>query len=288
MAPAALAAPPGQRRGDRHRRAGRLRGLLGLGARTGRAGARRAAPRARAAARTDALPAGVDQRPRRGAAALLRPFPDPRLAHRRARARARARAPLGARARAGRVPARAPGLRPVVVPGDLAGARRLWPGTRLHRRAAARDPDRFARGIALRAPQGRRGRTRCAVAHHPSPPTDGDAMRRFVFLCSLVLAACASTSIVDEARQQYAEGRGEDALALLEKTMKERPNDRAVRSEYFRLRDVVLGQWLAQGDALRSAGQFDAAQTLYERVRKYDPGNRRAAAGLAQIETDRA
>jgi general secretion pathway protein D len=113
-------------------------------------------------------------------------------------------------------------------------------------------------------------------------------MRRFVFLCSLVLAACASTGIVDEARQQYAEGRGEDALALLEKTMKERPNDRAVRSEYFRLRDVVLGQWLAQGDALRSAGQFDAAQALYERVRKYDPGNGRAAGGLAQIETDRA
>jgi general secretion pathway protein D len=111
------------------------------------------------------------------------------------------------------------------------------------------------------------------------------AMRCMILI--LALAACATPGPVDEARRHYAEGRGEEALALLERTMKERPTDHAVRGEYFRLRDVVVGQWLAQADSLRSSGQFEMAEALYERVRKYDAANARSAAGLAQIEGDR-
>ena len=112
-------------------------------------------------------------------------------------------------------------------------------------------------------------------------------MKRIALVCLCVLAACATPGPVDEARKHYAEGRGEEAIALLQKTMRERPNDLLVRAEYFRLRETVQAQWLVQADALRSGGQFDAATTLYERVRRYDPGNARAAAGLAQIDTDR-
>ena len=104
----------------------------------------------------------------------------------------------------------------------------------------------------------------------------------------LVLAACSWTSVLDEARKSYTEGRSEEALALLEKEMRAHPEERVIRAEYFRLRDTVISQWLVQGDALRSAGQFDAAEQLYQRVRRYDLANARAAAGLAQIETDRA
>ena len=104
----------------------------------------------------------------------------------------------------------------------------------------------------------------------------------------LVLAACSWTSVLDEARKSYTEGRSEEALALLDKEMRAHPEDRVIRAEYFRLRDTVISQWLVQGDALRSAGQFDAAEALYQRVRRYDLPNARAAAGLAQIETDRA
>jgi len=111
------------------------------------------------------------------------------------------------------------------------------------------------------------------------------AMRCMLLI--FALAACATPGPVDEARRHYAEGRGEEALALLEQTMKARPADHAVRGEYFRLRDVVVGQWLAQADSLRSSGQFEMAEALYERVRKYDAANARAAAGLAQIEADR-
>jgi general secretion pathway protein D len=102
----------------------------------------------------------------------------------------------------------------------------------------------------------------------------------------LALSACAlAPTVVDEARQRFDEGRGEEALALLEKAAKE--NDPAARAAYPRMRDLVLAQWLAQAEALRQAGQFERAEALYRRVQAHDGANPRAAAGLAQIEADR-
>jgi len=101
----------------------------------------------------------------------------------------------------------------------------------------------------------------------------------------LALAGCAlAPTVVDEARQRFNEGRGEEALAMLEKAAKE--NDAAARAAYPRMRDLVLAQWLAQAEALRQAGQFERAETLYRRVQAHDGANPRAAAGLAQIEAD--
>lgn len=105
---------------------------------------------------------------------------------------------------------------------------------------------------------------------------------------AFALAACAGMpTTVEEARKRFAEGRGEEALAVLEKAANEKPNDAAVRSEYIRLRDLVMAQWLSQAEMLRQAGQFEAAEALYRRVLKQDEANARAASGLAQLETDR-
>jgi general secretion pathway protein D len=107
---------------------------------------------------------------------------------------------------------------------------------------------------------------------------------RFVFV--LALAACSmAPTVVDEARKRFDEGRGEEALALLQKAAKE--NDPAARAAYARMRDLVVGQWLSQAEALRQGGQFDGAATLYKQVQAHDSANARAAAGLAQIEADR-
>lgn len=103
----------------------------------------------------------------------------------------------------------------------------------------------------------------------------------------LLLAACAGPSVLDEARQAYNEGRGDDALNLLAKASREQPGDSSLRAEYFRLRDTLDGQWLAQAAVLRQAGQFDAAEVLYRRVQAYDRANPRAAAGLEQVARDR-
>jgi len=107
---------------------------------------------------------------------------------------------------------------------------------------------------------------------------------RYVFV--LALAACSmAPTVVDEARKRFDEGRGEEALALLQKAAKE--NDPTARAAYARMRDLVVAQWLSQAEALRQGGQFEAAATLYSKVQVHDSANARAAAGLAQIEADR-
>jgi general secretion pathway protein D len=113
-------------------------------------------------------------------------------------------------------------------------------------------------------------------------------MKKLALVLALALAACATTpSAVDEARRQFDSGRGEQALAVLQKAAQAKPDDPLVRSEYFRMRDILVAQWLAQAETLRQAGQFDTAEALYRRIQTHDPGNARAASGLAQIETDR-
>ncbi|MEO8717694.1 MAG: secretin N-terminal domain-containing protein [Burkholderiales bacterium] len=111
-------------------------------------------------------------------------------------------------------------------------------------------------------------------------------MKTKVVIACLMLAACASSlTAIDEARRQYAEGRGEQALAILQQAEREN-NDAGARGEYFRLRDLLVSQWFAQAEMLRASGQVEAAETLLRRVDTYDKGNARAAAALAQLEID--
>ena len=110
---------------------------------------------------------------------------------------------------------------------------------------------------------------------------------RVVLLLALACAACAGPNALERARDAYNEGRGDDALQILLKAQREHPADTTLRAEYFRLRDTLSGQWLAQAEVLREAGQFDVAEALYKRVQVYDPTNPRASAGIAQIAADR-
>ncbi|HJS37195.1 MAG TPA: secretin and TonB N-terminal domain-containing protein, partial [Burkholderiales bacterium] len=112
-------------------------------------------------------------------------------------------------------------------------------------------------------------------------------MRAFAtFLAALVLAACTTTSSIEEARKHYGAGRGEEALALLQKASKEQPDDLKLRAEYYRVRELVVAQWLAQAGTLRSSGHLEAAEGLYRRIQEYAPDNARAAAGLEQLAAD--
>ncbi len=113
------------------------------------------------------------------------------------------------------------------------------------------------------------------------------SMRRLAALVFLFAAGCAAPTVVDEARSRFNDGHGDEALALLQQAAKQNPNDLAVRGEYFRLRELMVAQWLAQAEVLRQAGQYEGAEALYRRVQAHDAANSRAAAGLAQIEADR-
>ena len=104
-------------------------------------------------------------------------------------------------------------------------------------------------------------------------------------LC-LLLGACATYTVIDDARQLFEQGRGEESLAMLDKAAKEADADPAIRQEYIRQRDFLTGQWLSQAEALRQASQFQSAALLYQRVLKYDAENSRAHTGLAQMERE--
>jgi general secretion pathway protein D len=104
-------------------------------------------------------------------------------------------------------------------------------------------------------------------------------MRALLLMC-IVLAGCAALDdpVLREARDHAAAGRGEQALALLDKPQ--------YRAEYFRTRDLLAAQWLAQAELLRQSAQPEASLQLYRRVLKHDEGNARARAGIEQLEVD--
>jgi general secretion pathway protein D len=113
--------------------------------------------------------------------------------------------------------------------------------------------------------------------------------RIFALLAACLLAAACALppTVVDDARRHFDEGRGEEALAMLDQAAKKDPGNHAIRAEYFRQRDLLVTQWLSQAETLRMAGQFEVAEVLYQRILKYDSANPRARAGMAQIEADK-
>jgi general secretion pathway protein D len=102
----------------------------------------------------------------------------------------------------------------------------------------------------------------------------------------LMLGACASEPVLKQARESIEQGRGAEALSTLARAMHEAPENVPYRTEYFRQRELLFAQWLGQAEALRLAGQREAAATLYRRVMEHDPANPRAKAGLAAIEAE--
>ena len=113
-------------------------------------------------------------------------------------------------------------------------------------------------------------------------------MRARILIAAAMLGACSTPpTLIDEARGHFDKGRGEQALAMLDKAQKENPQDTAVRAEYVRLRGMMAAQWLAQADTLRQSGQLEAAETLYRRILGYDPANQRAATNLDLLAADR-
>ena len=111
-------------------------------------------------------------------------------------------------------------------------------------------------------------------------------MRTLFLVILLTGCATALDPALREARDHTAAGRGEQALAVLERARRENPDRPEYRTEYYRVRDMLAAQWLAQAETLRSSGQPEAAATLYRRVQKYDPDSARARAGLQQLDAD--
>jgi len=116
-----------------------------------------------------------------------------------------------------------------------------------------------------------------------SPASSRTALVLAVALGPLLFVGCASNSAITESRALLAEGRIEDSVSRLARALRENPDDKALRTQYFRQRDQVLGQLLSLAQAELMADRRDAAQAALQRVLELDPGNGRARDGLADI-----
>ena len=118
-----------------------------------------------------------------------------------------------------------------------------------------------------------------------------NSIQAFVRLAALVavivLLGCAANPALKESRQLYSEGRVDDSVLRLEKAISESPDDHELRAQYFRQRDLAVGQLLVAADAEISAGRMDEAQAIYQRVQKLDAYNSRARDGLAALAAQR-
>ena len=93
----------------------------------------------------------------------------------------------------------------------------------------------------------------------------------------VLLAACEMFDpVVKNSQSLFNDGRGEEALALLDTAARDKPGNYTYRAEYFRQRDLLISRWLAQAEALQQSGQSDIAGSLYKRVLNYDDANARA------------
>ena len=101
----------------------------------------------------------------------------------------------------------------------------------------------------------------------------------------LLLLGCVANPALQESSRLIAEWRVDDGVLRLEQAMREDPNDRELRSQYFRQRGLAVGQLLAAAATERTARHFDAAEVLYQRAQKLEPTNPRVRDGLAEIAT---
>ncbi|HLX81140.1 MAG TPA: secretin N-terminal domain-containing protein [Burkholderiales bacterium] len=107
------------------------------------------------------------------------------------------------------------------------------------------------------------------------------------FAALILVAACATDETLTQSRDLLNQGRGDEALAMLERASREHPENRAYRAAYFRERDRLFEQWLAQADSLQIANALEPAEKLYRQVLRYDPVHARATLGLNRIETEK-
>lgn len=104
---------------------------------------------------------------------------------------------------------------------------------------------------------------------------------------AVVAAACSSIPAVNEGKQQIAAGSVSEGLATLARADRENPRNLHARSTYITQREVVVGAYVRDGDALRISGDLDNAEGRYRSALALDPNSTLAQAGLEAVGRDR-
>ena len=105
-------------------------------------------------------------------------------------------------------------------------------------------------------------------------------------LVALLGASGCQSLLRDEAQALQRKGQSEQALALIEQGLQQRPGDRALLAERLRLREMVLQQTVARAEVARQSGAPDVARRLLDRALAIDAGHPRVVA--LQLEMERS
>ncbi len=108
-----------------------------------------------------------------------------------------------------------------------------------------------------------------------------------LLLVVATVAGCTAQRLHSAGMDMLEEGQVEEGLAKLEQASKAEPDNTSYRRDWLRQREQLASRLLAAANSERASGRQDAAQAIYERILKIDPGNGRAALGLEELAADR-
>ena len=108
-----------------------------------------------------------------------------------------------------------------------------------------------------------------------------------LLLVAATVAGCAGQKLHRDGVALMEQGRAEEGLVKLEQASKAAPDNLSYRTDWLRNRERTTNRLAAAASGERAAGRLDAAQEIYERILKIDPGNDRARLGLEELALDR-
>lgn len=111
-------------------------------------------------------------------------------------------------------------------------------------------------------------------------------MTRFLFRLLLTLAAALAgcATVVGDAERLSQAGQPEQAVALLDKALRDKPGDIELRAALARQRELALARLATQFEGQRSAGRLDAARATLARLQALDAEHPRSLAARADLE----
>lgn len=102
----------------------------------------------------------------------------------------------------------------------------------------------------------------------------------------LMLTGCAQQRIRDNAVALLRAGEYERAVTTYEAGVSEHPDSALLRGGLIQARTEALARLIAQAASARAAGQMDEAKKTLERAQRFDPGNIRVQALLADLAVE--
>jgi len=106
-------------------------------------------------------------------------------------------------------------------------------------------------------------------------------------LIAALLLGCAADRLHHEGLAEVERGNYEAGVSKLAEAVAQDPKNMMYKLDLTARREDSIQKLISAGDALRAAGQYDAALATYRRVLAIEAGSQRALRGIDGTETDR-